>query len=469
MADDSELLRSYAFGSSEEGFAELVRRHVGIVYNTALRHCSGDAHRAQDVTQVVFSSLARKAASLAARPSLVGWLYTSTRYAAIQMVRSEVRRKAREEKAHALNAPLLGEGPAADWERLRPAIDDALRTLSERDREAVLMRYFESRTLSEIGAQLRLTDDAARMRIDRGLAKMRTALERRGLACSAAALGGALEAQAAIHVPTGMAASITASALSGAAAASAAAGPSLLMSMTKLKIGVVIGLLAAGSVGLVVQHASNVRLRARLSSLQQVAVENARLRSENERLSKQLLQGSAAAAGGGAVPAARAAPMAGQPSSSKAAMPLAAGLVPVESLGNAGRSTPRAAFATQLWAARTGDVSLEASTLLLGPAERAKLEELLPILPADVRAQYGTPEELMAFALAGSPHPVGGMQVLAETSDGPNDVTLQTEWQHADDSVVHQSQVTFHQDSDGWKMVVPPALVNRAAAYLGRL
>jgi hypothetical protein len=218
-----------------------------------------------------------------------------------------------------------------------------------------------------------------------------------------------------------------------------------------------------------VQHASNVRLRARLSSLQQVAVENARLRSENERLSKQLLQGSAAAAGGGAVPAARAAPMAGQPSSSKAAMPLAAGLVPVESLGNAGRSTPRAAFATQLWAARTGDVSLEASTLLLGPAERAKLEELLPILPADVRAQYGTPEELMAFALAGSPHPVGGMQVLAETSDGPNDVTLQTEWQHADDSVVHQSQVTFHQDSDGWKMVVPPALVNRAAAYLGRL
>jgi len=141
----------------------------------------------------------------------------------------------------------------------------------------------------------------------------------------------------------------------------------------------------------------------------------------------------------------------------------------VVSLGNAGRATARAAFATQLWAARTGDVALEASTLLLGPDERAKLEALLPILPPDVRAQYGTPEQLMAFALAGSPHPVGGMRVLGETDDGPDDVTLQTQWQHTDDSVVHQSQVAFHQDPDGWKMVVPPALVNRAAAYLGRL
>jgi RNA polymerase sigma factor (sigma-70 family) len=469
MPDDPELLRRYAYESSQEAFAELVRRHLDLVFKTALRSCGGDAHRAQDVAQVVFAGLASKAASLAVRPSLAGWLYTSTRYSAAQMVRSEARRQAREQKAHESEALLRGDESAADWELLKPAIDDALRSLSERDREAVLMRYFESRTLSEIGRQLRLTEDAARMRIDRGLAKMRQVLGRRGLECSAAALGSALEAQAAVQVPSSLAAAITETVLSGAAASGATAGPSILMSMTKLKIGVVLGLLAAGSVGLVMQHASNVRLRARLSSLERIADENTRLRAENERLSRQVPQGAPMAAGGSAAPAAPKAPPAAQPSGAGSGVPLAPGLVPVVSLGNAGRATARAAFATQLWAARTGDVALEASTLLLGPDERAKLEALLPILPPDVRAQYGTPEQLMAFALAGSPHPVGGMRVLGETDDGPDDVTLQTQWQHTDDSVVHQSQVAFHQDPDGWKMVVPPALVNRAAAYLGRL
>jgi hypothetical protein len=240
------------------------------------------------------------------------------------------------------------------------------------------------------------------------------------------------------------------------------------MSMTKLKTVAVLGLLAAGSVGLVVQHASNVRLKEQVSVLRQASDENARLRIENASLSREVVQGRAAAAGSHAVPAMPQGSVATRPADASTAVPLAAGLVPVMSLGNSGKATPRAAFATQLWAARTGDVSLEASTLLLTPEERAKLEALLPMLPADVRAQYGTAEELMAYALAGSPHPVGGMQVLGETSNGPDDVTLQTEWQHTDDSVVHQSQVAFHQDPDGWKMVVPPAIVNRAAAYLGR-
>jgi RNA polymerase sigma factor (sigma-70 family) len=465
MHDDSELLRRYALGSSEEAFAELVRRHIGLVYNTALRRCGGDAHRAQDVAQVVFSSMARKARSLMQRPALAGWLHTSTRYAAIQMVRSESRRKVREQEALALNDPVPSETPHADWEQLKPAIDDALQALSESDREAVLMRYFESRTLSEIGAQLRLTEDAARMRLARGLLKMRKVLERRGLECSAALLASALEAQAASQAPAGLAATITTSALSAAAASTA--GPAILMSMTKLKTVIVLGLLAAGSVALVVQHTSNVRLQAQVASLRQVSGDNTRLKLENDSLSKQVLQDRASAAGSHAAPVTQAS-AAKPPADASSSLPLAAGLVPVVSLGNSGRATPQAAFATQLWAARTGDVALEASTLLLGPAERAKLEALLPLLSADMRAQYSTPEELMAFAMAGSPHPVGGMQVLGETSSGPDDVTLQTEWQHTDDTVVHQSQVTFHQDPDGWKMVVPPVLVNRAAAYLGR-
>lgn len=149
-------------------------------------------------------------------------------------------------------------------------------------------------------------------------------------------------------------------------------------------------------------------------------------------------------------------------------MPLAAGLIAVESLGNAGQANARAAFATQLWAARTGDVALEAGTLLLSDDEKAKLEALRPTLPAEVQSQYPTPEDLLAFALAGSPHPVGGMQVLGETDQGPGDATLQTQWQHTDDDVVHQSTVQFHDDAGTWKMVVPPVIVNRATLFLSR-
>src|SRR5882724_9771270 len=48
MMNDSELLRRYAEDASEEAFAELVRRHLHLVYAAAWRQ-TGDAHRAEDV------------------------------------------------------------------------------------------------------------------------------------------------------------------------------------------------------------------------------------------------------------------------------------------------------------------------------------------------------------------------------------------------------------------------------------
>lgn len=465
MDDDSELLRRYAREDSEEAFAELVQRHGGLVYHAALRACGGDAHRAQDVAQAVFTAMARKARALMGRPSIAGWLYTSARYAAAQAVRTEVRRQGREGEAQMMERALRQDAGAAEWENMKPAIDEALQSLGAADREAVLLRFFERRSFAEVGEQLRLSEDAARMRIARSLEKMRAVLARRGLTSSAAALALVMEAHAATALPAGTAAGIVASALAGVAGGGSVASASILMSMSKIKIGVVIALLAAGSVGLVVQHRANVRLQADLDSLRQTAADNARLKAENGRLT-QLAEAASSQA---AVASASRLQAAAQNSPGRASVALAAGLTPIESLGNSGRATPRATFATQLWAARTGNVAVEASTLLLGPAQRAKLEALMANLPADVRAQYGTPEELLAFALAGSPHPVGGMEVLGETDNGPDDVTLQTEWQHTDDSVVHHSDVELRQESDGWKWVVPPVIVNRAVAYLGRM
>ena len=94
MSDDSELLRRYAEARSQDAFAELVQRHLTLVYSTALRQAGGDAHLAQDVTQMVFTDLARKAAALARRPVLAGWLHTSTRFAAAKVVRTALENAA---------------------------------------------------------------------------------------------------------------------------------------------------------------------------------------------------------------------------------------------------------------------------------------------------------------------------------------------------------------------------------------
>src|SRR5436190_22898787 len=103
MLTDAELLRRYAEEKSEAAFSELVQRYLDLVYSAALRQVYGDAHRAQDVTQVVFTTLARKAASLTGHPVLAGWLYTATQHAAAKVIRSETRRHAREQEAHAMH------------------------------------------------------------------------------------------------------------------------------------------------------------------------------------------------------------------------------------------------------------------------------------------------------------------------------------------------------------------------------
>src|SRR5215475_8388057 len=111
MMLDGELLRRYAQAKCEDSFGELVRRHLDLVYSAALRQVNGDAYLAQDVAQTVFADLARKAVSLADRPALAPWLYTSTHFAAAKAVRTERRRSAREQEAHAMKELLHETGP----------------------------------------------------------------------------------------------------------------------------------------------------------------------------------------------------------------------------------------------------------------------------------------------------------------------------------------------------------------------
>ncbi len=216
MNDDAALLHRYAAEGSQDAFAELVRRHLDLVYHAALRQTCGDPHRAEDVAQRVFTDLARKASALTHRPLLVAWLHTATRHAAAELRRTELRRQAREQAAFAMNETELAPEGAADWERLRPLIDDALQSLGERDRAAVLLRFFENRSYAELSSALDVTEDAARVRVNRALEKLRATLARRGLVSTAAALGLALAQPAFAATPAGLAASVTTVSLSAA-------------------------------------------------------------------------------------------------------------------------------------------------------------------------------------------------------------------------------------------------------------
>lgn len=294
MKDDAQLLRDFAETRSEAAFAEIVRRQVALVHSAALRQVNGDAHLAQDVTQLVFTDLALKAGEVARHRVLAGWLFTSTRFAAAKLVRGERRRQAREAEAHTMNEITRDETVKLDWERVRPVLDETLAELGDADREAILLRFFEGRDFAEVGARLRLSDNAARMRVERALDKLHGLLAKRGVTSTTAALAVALGANAVIAAPAGLAASVTGAALAGggAVAAGAAAGGAWVtfMSMTKLQLGISGALAVAGATGLVLQAQSNAELRDEIAGLRRESAAMATARTENMALKRAAVE-----------------------------------------------------------------------------------------------------------------------------------------------------------------------------------
>ena len=240
---DSELLRRYARDRAEEAFAEVVRRYLSLVYHAALRQVGGDVATAEDVTQQVFTLLARKASSLTRHRTLAGWLHTTTRFAASEARRTERRRRSREQEVHLMHE-LFATESTADWDRLRPVIDEALGELNERDREAVLLRYFAGLPLAAVGEKLDLSENSARMRVDRALGKLHALLARRGVTSTASAIGFALTTQSSIAAPATLAASVTANALVGASGGTLLAVAFGFMNGTKIMV--VVSAVAAG-------------------------------------------------------------------------------------------------------------------------------------------------------------------------------------------------------------------------------
>jgi RNA polymerase sigma factor (sigma-70 family) len=238
MNSDAELLRAYVEHGSEAAFAAIVERHKGMVYASALRQ-TGDAGLAEEITQAVFVVLARKAATLKPGTILSGWLFRATRFATSDALKGERRRIRREHEASLMNPPDTGpdDGSAALWQEIAPVLDESLARLGERDRHALLLRFFDQKNLAEVGLALGLSEDGARRRVQRALEKLRGLLGQRGVAVPAVVLASALAANAAPAAPVTLL--VSASAGSTAATAPLVKGTLALMAWSKTKIAIV--------------------------------------------------------------------------------------------------------------------------------------------------------------------------------------------------------------------------------------
>lgn len=319
MLDDSALLQRFAAARAEDDFAELVRRHLNLVYSAALRQVAGEHQLAEEITQNVFADLARKAGALTGHASLTGWLYTSAHYAAAKVVRGEQRRRAREQEASHMQQIHANPAAEVDWEQLQPVLDEAMHALSEADRDVILQRYFERRPFVQIGARLGLTENAARMRAERALDKLRGILATRGVSTTSVALAAVLLAQAVVTAPAALAGLVTSTSLAAVAAVGVTAGGGLLTA-AKLKLLLPSACAVALLVGLVWQQQvlnrlreENETLRRRQSTLvaaapvtvakpveeteeaRQAKMELLRLRGEVGRLRRELAEQKASA------------------------------------------------------------------------------------------------------------------------------------------------------------------------------
>ncbi|ACB76069.1 RNA polymerase sigma factor [Opitutus terrae] len=283
MIEDLELLRRYAETGSEAAFAELVRRRIGLVYSVALRH-TRDPHLAQDATQTVFADLARKAATLSKQTVLIGWFHRSAHYAAMNIMRAEWSRSAREREVQHMHRVFAGEQPPEAWENARPLLDEVLSELEAKDRDAILLRYLDGCGFAEVGARLGLSENAARMRVDRALDKLQAGFARRRLTSSAAVLGTVLAQQALADVPAGLASVVAHAALSSAAAGTAPA-LTFVQIMTTTKMIASVGGLALTMAIVGAGYQMHVR-RAAETELNRVTQEHGALNTKRETLER---------------------------------------------------------------------------------------------------------------------------------------------------------------------------------------
>ena len=294
MTDSQALLAEYVKNGSEPAFRELVGRYVGLVYCTALRLVGGDTHLAEDAAQIVFADLARTARTLSQDALLGGWLHRDACFVASKIMRGERRRQSRERQAAEMNA--LNNTPDGALAEIAPVLDEAINQLGEKDRAAILLRFFEQRDLSSVGQAMGITENAVQKRVTRALEKLHLLLKHRGVTLSAGTLATALASQAVAAPPAGLAVSISnAAALAATTVASTATATTIkAIAMTTIQKTLIAATFAALAGAGFYEAQQAWRLRDQAQALQQqqavLTEQLERASSENKSLSSQLVQ-----------------------------------------------------------------------------------------------------------------------------------------------------------------------------------
>jgi RNA polymerase sigma factor (sigma-70 family) len=251
---DFELLQRYVRDGAEDAFTTLVRRHVDLVYSAARRQVSLP-HLADDITQSVFVELARQATEFRPQQPVAAWLYVVTRRKALDAMRRESRRSAREQAA---NDPAMTPASDAGWRELAQLLDDGMAQLDEHDRVAVVARFFQNKTFREVGQDLGASEDAAQKRVGRALEQLRQFFLARGVTVTTASLGATLVANAVQPAPAALVATLTASGIGAGTALSGVAAGARGKATWLTKLGLAGAFIASGWLGVAWWHEHNL-------------------------------------------------------------------------------------------------------------------------------------------------------------------------------------------------------------------
>ncbi|GEM_PF-3221927 len=251
--DERELLKSYVETGNQEAFAEVVNNHGSWLVSAARRQL-GDEHLAEDVTQAVFVLLLKRAGRLRRYNYVGGWLFLALSYCVKRAKRERARLARREKEAASMRKEAMEE---AKWEDVAPELDAAVGKLGKVDRDAILLRFYERRPLAEVGKALGISEEAARMRVQRAVGSLREKLGKKGITGTTAGLSAVLVGNVVGQMPEGLAEKIVSAVGSGGGntvAAAIAKGAEKMMVWAKVKVVAVIAALVvvAGTVTAVV-------------------------------------------------------------------------------------------------------------------------------------------------------------------------------------------------------------------------
>lgn len=447
MEPDAELLRRFADNHDQAAFTTLVRRHLDLVYSAALRRSGGRSDLAHDISQRVFCALARKAATLAHHPVLAAWLYRATRFATVDVLRAEHRHcRNREPWESAMsNTPQDEQTPA--WDDLQDVLDAALDALKKRDQQLILLRFFRGHSYQEVGAQLSISENTARMGAERALAKLRHQLARRGVTCASALSGTILSGQAVASAP---AASIAAIATAASAVTPVPLGLASAILMSKLTAPLTTAIIAAAATAILgtwiapSATAEIASLRAESERLTDVSTRSADTTSAATVRDEFRAQAALIMA---AVETVRSAP---GPEGGTASRPSGRH-------SNRGAATAHDAIMTFTWASDSADITTLSKLIYFEDEGRALALEVLANLPESLRSQYATPEQLYAFFIAADavlvpPPGADVLETLSPVEIRPGRVSMR---RPGANKGRHEMQIT----SDGWKWVFPTQAV----------